>query len=159
MEPGPFVLEPGDACDRGDSSRCHLVPAPSQLAVPSPLWSPFPHLPPHRSHQMGTVATFLGIIIFLPGGLFCARSPCWQAPSRAPQKGQQGVCGSDSGLLHRTELVLLLAGSSVGAWSCQRCFSAWVPSVGWVGASGRKTLAGVPVVHPVRYATGWEISE
>lgn len=85
MEPGPFVPEPGDACDWGDSS---LPPCPSPLPAASPF-SPFPHLSPSRSHQNGGHSHFSQYNHLPTWRIFCARSLRWQALSGATQKGQQ----------------------------------------------------------------------
>jgi len=108
---------------------------------------------------MGAVATFLAIIIFLLGELCLPGSCAGLLPPEPPKRGRGGA-GVGEVVLHTEQ-----------SWFCCSPAALWVLGLArdaslpgshqedeW-GRGGRKTLAGVPVVHPVRYATGWEISE
>lgn len=86
-----------------------------------PSWQPllhsdllFPISLPFRYHQMGAVGTFLSVIIFLSGDFSVPEACAGRLPLEPPEKGG-GRGGWGSGLLHRTELVLLLTSSSVDA--------------------------------------------
>lgn len=105
--------------------------APSrQLLLRSDLL--FPISPPFRYRQMGAVGTFLSVIIFLSVDSSVPGACAGRLPLEHPKKGS-GRGGRGSGLLHGIQLVLLLTSSSMDAQSCQRCFSPYIPSVGWVG--------------------------
>lgn len=91
------------------------------LSQTPPSWQPllhsdllFPISLPFRYHQMGAVGTFLSVIFFLSGDFNVPEACAGRLPLEPPKKGS-GRGGWGSGLLPRTELVLLLTSSSVDA--------------------------------------------